>query len=162
MAFPLSVTGRFHVAREARAGDIRTHVIEEVSDLLSQRSDDVEVEQQTVISRPSFMAWFTAPGTNMHPMVPFDVVRLTVSGTEAEAVVNYDLSTCRMLWIVIAMSVSVGLFILAASVGHEGMRIAAGTAAKFSVVAFAWLFGMNFLSGWLRGPRWLRRNLSGR
>ena len=95
-------------------------------------------------------------------MVPFDVVRLTVSGSESEAVVDYDLSTRRILWIVSAMSVGVALFVLLTSVGHEGMPAAAGNAAKLAGLAFALLFGMNFLLGWLNGPRWLRRNLSGR
>jgi len=94
-------------------------------------------------------------------MVPFDVVRLTVSGSETEAVVDYNLSTRRMLWIVTAMAFAVALFVLLTSIGHEGMRAAAGTAAKLAALAFAWLFGMNFLFGWLNGPRWLRRNLRG-
>lgn len=162
MPFPVSITGRFYVARGERAGDIRAQVIEEASELLGKRSDDVEIEQRTVVSRPSFMAWLTAPGSNWHPMVPFDVVRLTVSGSESDAIVDYDLSTRRMLWIVSAMATAVALFVLITSVGNEGMRAAADTAAKLAALAFGWLFGMNFLFGWLRGPRWLRRNLRGR
>lgn len=162
MPFPVSITGRFYVARGDRADDVRAQVIKEASELLGKRSDDVEIEQCTVVSRPSFIAWFTAPGSNWHPMVPFDVVRLTVSGSESEAIVDYDLSTRRMLWIVSAMATAVALFVLITSIGNEGMRAAADTAAKLAALAFGWLFGMNFLFGWLRGPRWLRRNLRSR
>ena len=160
MPFPVSVRGTFVVSRSAGYVDVRSAVILKAEELLATRSDRVEVVDQTVVSRPSFFASFTAPGSNWHPMVPFDVITLRVSGSEAEAVVAYALSTRRILRIVGFMALSMVIIIEAASIGHGGPIAALGTALKVAIGAFTWLFGMNFMLGWIRGPRWLRLHLS--
>ena len=65
-----------------------------------------------------------------------------------------------MLKIVGFMALSVVVFVEVTSIGWEGPSAALSTALKFAVGAFLWLFGMNFLPGWIRGPRWLRLHLS--
>lgn len=159
MPFPISIRGHFTLHRQTESGDIRPPLIEAAADLLWKRSDDVQVEDNTVLSRPSFLAWFTAPGTNWHPMGPVDQVRLTIAGQDSEAVVAYELSTRRMLWTVTAMICGLTSFLVLTSFRHEGPVVALGSATKLAPVAFAWLFGANYLLGWWRAPRWLRRNL---
>jgi hypothetical protein len=102
-----------------RRGDARASVIEKAQDALWERSDHVEIEGQSVISNPSFGAWFTAPGGRSHPMVPFDDVRITVTGDEAEAVISYELSTHRMLLVVGMMASIIVIGGEVASIGHE-------------------------------------------
>ena len=122
-------------------------------------SDNVEVTEQTITAQPSFLAWFSA-GSNWHPMVPFDNMKITIGGTEAEAIVSYELSTVRMLRIVGLMSLGVIVFVEATSLKREGLLADLGTALEFAAGAFGWLFGMNYIFGWIRRPRWLKAHLS--
>jgi hypothetical protein len=159
MPFPVSVRGEFAVIRSAGHIDIRAFLIAQAENLLSTRSDNVKVTGQSVISRPSLLAWWFSP--NWHSMAPFDQVKLIVSGTAAEAVVAYELSTRRMLRIAGLMSLFIFIFVEATSFGRDGPVAALSFAMKAAVGAFTWLFGMNFLIGLVRGPRWLRARLSG-
>jgi hypothetical protein len=160
MPFPVSVRGEFVVIRSAGHSDIRAFVIAQAENLLSTRSDNVTVTGQSVISRPGLLAWwFTGP--NWHSMAPFDQVKLIVSGTAAEAVVAYELSTRRMFRIVGLMSLFIFIFVEATSFERDGPVAALSFAMKAAAGAFVWLFGMNFLIGLVRGPRWLRAHLSG-
>lgn len=160
MPFPVSIRGRFRIARSVGCEDVTASVIEKAKDTLWELSDHVEIVEQSIISTPSLAAWFTAPGGRSHPMVPFDDVRLTVTGDETEAVVTYDLSTHRMLIIVGMMAVIIVVGGEVASIGHQPPLAALDGGLKFAAGAFAWLFGVNFLLGWIRGPRWLRKKLS--
>lgn len=94
-------------------------------------------------------------------MVPFDDVRITVTGDETGAVISYELSTRRMLLLVGMMALLIVIGEGVASIGHEQPLAAVIGGLKLAAGAFAWLFGMNFLLGWIRGPRWLQRKLSG-
>lgn len=136
-------------------------MIDKAQDVLWERSDHVEIVGQSVVSKPSFGAWFTAPGGRWHPMVPFDVVRITVTGTEGEAIISYELSTRQMLLIVGIMALIIVIGAEVASIGHEGPLAALSSGLEIAAGAFAWLFGVNFVLGWIRGPRWLRKKLSG-
>ncbi len=121
MAFPFSVSGSFIIRAAPETTRIQKLLVSQTEALLWKRSDDVSIEGQTIISRPSFMAWFTAPGTNWHPMVPFDEVRVTISGDSSEAIVRYEFSTLRILKIVACATVGLVGFAEITSVGSEGV-----------------------------------------
>jgi hypothetical protein len=159
MAFPFSVSGSFVVRAAADTTGIQKLLMAETEALLWKRSDDVSIEGQTIFSRPSFMAWFTAPGTNWHPMVPFDEVRVTISGDSSEAIVRYEFSTRRILKIVACGTAGLAGFVEITSFGSEGVVNAMPKALGGAALLFAWLFGANYSVGALRGPRWLRRHL---
>ncbi len=159
MPFPVSIRGQFAVVRSSAHSDARASVVSEAEDLFATRSDNVEVIGQTVTAQPSFLAWFSA-GSNWHPMIAFDNMKITVTGTETEAIVFYELSTVRMLSIVGLMSCGVIVFVEATSLKWGGPLANLGTALEFAAGAFSWLFGVNFVLGWIRGPRWLKANLS--
>jgi hypothetical protein len=158
MPFPFSIRGSFSIPRIDKIDDVSLHLLEQAEALLSVHSDSVRVVEQTVFSRPRIGAWFFSYGGSWHPMVPFDNITLTISGTSSVACVGYILSTRRMLWIVLCM-IAVVIIFGAASFQQETFVDTVAGQIKFAAVMFFWLFGMNYLLGMVRGPKWLQNEL---
>jgi hypothetical protein len=158
VAFPTSINGRFSIPQVSAGTDVRMQILEQASILLGSSSDDVTTFENTIFSKPSFTAWFFSYGNNWHPMVPFDNITLTISGTPSLAFIDYTLSTKRMLWIVSGM-IALGMVLAVCSSSLESLSATVLDLGKFALWAFTLLFGGNYLLGLFRGPDWLHSKL---
>jgi hypothetical protein len=153
------IRGDFEVTVAGQDGDVRELLAEAAKGLVAERFDDVRLERHTITARRRFTDWINTPAGDWHPLAAFDEVRLTVSGNEIDATVEYELSSRHLLWFTVAFAFVGICFVEVTSIGHEGPLAAIPIAASFVAFAFVMLFGVNFLIAWLRGPRWLRAEL---
>lgn len=151
MPFPVSITGKIEIPRESMlAGDLEL-LKRRAVEILEMLTDSVTEEGMTVRSSPHLQDIFQGKVRNWHPMVAFDDIDLEITQSFYGTFVNYRFSTSFIFRFVTCFSAIFFLF------GASGRTWIEG--AKLAVLSFGWVFGMNYLLGWLRGPRWLRKQL---
>ncbi len=151
MPFPISVAGTIEIPRESiLSGDIQL-LKRRTVEALELLTDTVTEDGMTVRSRPHVQEMFRRKVGNWHPMVAFDDIDVEIVNSFSGTVINYRFSITFALRFVAVGSVMFFLFGAMAHSWLEGARLAG--------MAFGWVFGVNYLLGWLRGPRWLKRQL---
>jgi hypothetical protein len=126
---------------------------ERIADMLDETADTgARVEGTEVVFGPVALSGMGRGNI----LVPFDSGRFSVE-VEGEALrVRYRLSTVRLMLIVTGVLAAFGvLFILGKTLRHEDWH----DAVRFFAFGWPWLFGMNYLTGAVRIPLWLKRGL---
>jgi len=97
------------------------------------------------------------PTGNWNLLVPFNAGELEIETAIDGVWVRYKFSTVRMLLVVTAKVG--GLLALVVAFNRDMMNNLQTIATIFGFGWF-WLFGMNYLTGMIRVPLWLRRGLN--
>ncbi len=151
MPFPVSITGKIEIPRESMlSGDLEL-LKRRAVETLEMLTDSVTEAGMTVRSSPHLQDMFQGKIGDWHPMVAIDDVDLEITQSFSGTFINYRLSTTFVFRLVTSFSV---IFFLFGALGHSWVE-----GAKLAGLAFGWVFGTNYLLSWLRGPRWLRKQL---
>ena len=127
---------------------------------LTARSDDIRVDGQSVTAQSRYKGWLSTPHLDSHPMALFEVVRLDLTDTPDGTRVAYAFGTRKIL----LYGLVIGLFFACVmgwfAYAPNGAAFAARIAMIYGLFGFMGIFGLNYIIGLFRAPRWLRRQLS--
>jgi hypothetical protein len=152
--FPLSVRGsvRLKLASAPAETAIKA-TLDRIGEMLDEEAaNDVIVDQNEV----RFSAGMRRDVSNWNVLLQFDTGRIWIEPQDTMFVIKYDLSTLQILLTVTL--VVAGLSALAFLV-HGLQSDTVKNAATTFAIGWGWLFGMNYITGTIRFPRWLRKGL---
>jgi hypothetical protein len=154
MAFPFSISGQFVIpAGESAVQD----AILRATDALREVSDSVGHSHDRVWSRPQLLALFSRQRGGRNPTFFFDRIDLQFRETGSEVEVTYHFAIRRFCAVIAGGAALLGVFAAAVGGGPWVSRLLRG--ALMAVVAWSFLFGMNY-SFSAEAPDWLKRRLA--
>jgi hypothetical protein len=157
--FPVSIKGSINIPREVILdGDPET-LKRRAIQALELLTDSVTSDGMMIRSRPHFQDHFWGKIGRGHAMAPFDDIDLEIVQSLSGTNVRYRLSTTFMLRFVSPFAIIVFFAAGWPSIQHPTWELSWIEGAKYAGLAFGWVFGLNYLLGWFRGPRWLRKQL---
>ena len=154
--FPIDASGSIRLGGLGNPMPFVKPVTERIVDMLDERgASEVWTEGNTVHFRRALFAG--GPGGNLNILLPFNSGAFSVEMEDLSLRVRYRLSTLRLMLIVTGMvTILFGFMISSNLKGGENWQSAAGVAG----IGWLWLFGMNYLTGMIRIPFWLKRGLN--
>jgi hypothetical protein len=153
--FPIDVSGSIRLRDLGNPMPFVKPVAERIVDMLDEAcASEVWRDGNTVRFKRAFLA--SGPGGNWNILVPFNSGTLRIEIEDMSLRVCYRLSTLRMMLVVTGLVTILFGFVIFSNVKHEGDWRSAAMIAGFG---WLWLFGMNYLTGMIRIPFWLKRGL---
>jgi hypothetical protein len=87
-------------------------------------------------------------------LLPFSSGRIDVQDNRDSIHIKYKLSTLELL-----IGVTLMMIVFLATASHKNFNFTMTQRMWLLVFGWIWLFGMNYMIGLVRFPRWLRRGL---
>ncbi len=154
MTSPVSITGSISLPKGTKSIGSTEEVAVGVEEML-RAADARTVERDWSSLR--FTAGIFRFGMNWNVLDPFGSGTIDVENIASEIRLYYRASIIEMLIITTAM-VSVPTLAMLFTALREGRSPIPDVVWVFAI-GWLWLFGVNYVIGWIRFPRWLRTGL---